>query len=234
MISASVVMPFQKGPCGEGGRTRGFLLPLLEEASVVFLVLFLLIFFCPPLSSRNTKVNKRKIAKYRYCSQQKTSRPAAEAPPKRPCSHAPSRSPFTIAVCLTTIIFSSHSPLLLQHSLDGFRSTPSFRACTGTSKINIYTFHTGILFFIGWTHTITTSSTITTFRCLPWGMPQKTCWWKDQASYFPSWFNTNVKFITKKKKTNLDIVTSRRRNSILCKLFDTRGRTRTPLCCPRM
>jgi len=36
-------VPFQKGPCGEDGRTRGFLLPLLE-AAVVVLVLFLLIF----------------------------------------------------------------------------------------------------------------------------------------------------------------------------------------------
>ena len=43
MISGSVVVPFQKGPCGEGGRMRGFLLPLLE-AAVVVLVLFLLIF----------------------------------------------------------------------------------------------------------------------------------------------------------------------------------------------
>ena len=69
MISASVVVPFQKGPCGEGGRMRGFLLPLLEEASVVVLVLFLLIFLCgcvssihcyyDSTSSRNTKVNRR-------------------------------------------------------------------------------------------------------------------------------------------------------------------------------
>jgi len=36
-------VPFQKGPCGEGGREmRGFLLPLLEEASVVVLVLLLI------------------------------------------------------------------------------------------------------------------------------------------------------------------------------------------------
>ena len=48
MISGSVVVPFQKGPCGEGGRMRGFLLPLLE-AAVVVLVLFLLIFESPPL-----------------------------------------------------------------------------------------------------------------------------------------------------------------------------------------
>ena len=54
-------MQFQKGPFGEGGRMRGFLLPLLEEASVVVLVLFLLIFFvwlCDLPSSRNTKVNR--------------------------------------------------------------------------------------------------------------------------------------------------------------------------------
>ena len=47
MISGSVVVPFQKGPCGEGGRMRGFLLPLLE-AAVVVLVLFLLILVIPP------------------------------------------------------------------------------------------------------------------------------------------------------------------------------------------
>ena len=53
-------MPFQKGPCGEGGRMRGFLLPLLEEAAVVVLVLFLLIFEFLNfwVSSHNTKVNK--------------------------------------------------------------------------------------------------------------------------------------------------------------------------------
>ena len=37
------MVPFQKGPYDEGGRMRGFLLPLLE-AAVVVLVLFLLIF----------------------------------------------------------------------------------------------------------------------------------------------------------------------------------------------
>ena len=42
------MVPFQKGPYDEGGRMRGFLLPLLEEASVVVLVL-LLIFFLVPL-----------------------------------------------------------------------------------------------------------------------------------------------------------------------------------------
>ena len=42
-------MPFQKGPCGEGGRMRGFLLPLLEEASVVVLVLLLIFFEFSPL-----------------------------------------------------------------------------------------------------------------------------------------------------------------------------------------
>jgi len=46
MISGSVVVPFQKGPCGEGVEMRGFLLPLLE-AAVVVLVLFLLIFEFP-------------------------------------------------------------------------------------------------------------------------------------------------------------------------------------------
>jgi len=56
MISGSVVVPFQKGPCGEGGRMRGFLLPLLEEASVVVLVLLLILFEFP--SSHNTKVNR--------------------------------------------------------------------------------------------------------------------------------------------------------------------------------
>ena len=44
MISGSIVVPFQKGPCGEGGRMRGFLLPLLLLPGVVVLVL-LLIFF---------------------------------------------------------------------------------------------------------------------------------------------------------------------------------------------
>ena len=43
-------MPFQKGPCGdgEGGRMRGFLLPLLEEVVVVVVLVlfFLLIFVC--------------------------------------------------------------------------------------------------------------------------------------------------------------------------------------------
>ena len=58
MISGSVVVPFQKGPCGEGGRMRGFLLPLLlEEASVVVLVLLLIFFFEFP-SAHNTKVNR--------------------------------------------------------------------------------------------------------------------------------------------------------------------------------
>ena len=57
MISGSVVVPFQKGPCCEGGRMRGFLLPLLEEASVVVLVLLLIFFEFPPFS-HNTKVNR--------------------------------------------------------------------------------------------------------------------------------------------------------------------------------
>ena len=43
MISGSVVLPFQKGPCGEGGRMRGFLFPLLEEALVVVVLVLLLI-----------------------------------------------------------------------------------------------------------------------------------------------------------------------------------------------
>ena len=37
------MVPFQKGPCGEGGRMRDFLLPLLEVASVVVLVLLLIL-----------------------------------------------------------------------------------------------------------------------------------------------------------------------------------------------
>ena len=41
MISGSVVVPFQKGPCGENGRWRGFLLCWLEAAAAVVLVLFL-------------------------------------------------------------------------------------------------------------------------------------------------------------------------------------------------
>ena len=43
MISGSVVVPFQKGPCGENGRWRGFLLCWLEAAAAVVLFLFLLI-----------------------------------------------------------------------------------------------------------------------------------------------------------------------------------------------
>ena len=60
MISRSVVVPFQKGPCGDGGREmRGFLLPLLEEASVVVLVLLLIFeFFSNIPYSHNTKVNR--------------------------------------------------------------------------------------------------------------------------------------------------------------------------------
>ena len=47
-------MPFQKGPCGEGGRMRGFLLPLLEAAVVVlFLVLLLIFFEFSPLFSQH-------------------------------------------------------------------------------------------------------------------------------------------------------------------------------------
>ena len=45
MISGSIVVPFQKGPCGEGGRMRGFLLPLLLLPGVVVLVLLLIFFF---------------------------------------------------------------------------------------------------------------------------------------------------------------------------------------------
>ena len=62
MISGSFVVPFQKGPCGEGGRTRGFLLPLLEEASVVVLVLLLIFLFLnSPLlfSQHKNKQNKK-------------------------------------------------------------------------------------------------------------------------------------------------------------------------------
>ena len=59
MISGSVVVPFQKGPCGEGGRMRGFLLPLLEAAVVVLvLVLLLILFSFFPLFSQHLKVNK--------------------------------------------------------------------------------------------------------------------------------------------------------------------------------
>ena len=52
-------MPFQKGPCGEGGRMRGFLLPLLVVV-VVGLVLFLLILvlvLSPLLSQHQSKQN---------------------------------------------------------------------------------------------------------------------------------------------------------------------------------
>ena len=61
MISGSFVVPFQKGPCGEGGRIRGFLLPLLVVVLVVGLVLFLLIlvFLNSPLFSQYTnKINR--------------------------------------------------------------------------------------------------------------------------------------------------------------------------------
>ena len=56
-------MPFQKGPCDEGGRMRGFLLPLLEEAAVVVLVLLLIFFFFfwSPLFSQHQ--SKQKILK---------------------------------------------------------------------------------------------------------------------------------------------------------------------------
>ena len=57
-------MPFQKGPCGEGGRMRGFLLPLLLLPVVVVLVLLLIFFFEFP-SSHNTKVNRIKLFKKR-------------------------------------------------------------------------------------------------------------------------------------------------------------------------
>ena len=76
MISVSVVVPFQKGPCGEGGRTRGFLLALVEETAVVVLVLLLIflvpLFFFPSfflfdfltfLFAYNTKVNRIKLSK---------------------------------------------------------------------------------------------------------------------------------------------------------------------------
>ena len=49
MISGSVVVPFQKGPCGDGvEEIRSFLLPLLEEAAavVVLVLLFFLIYVC--------------------------------------------------------------------------------------------------------------------------------------------------------------------------------------------
>ena len=63
------MVPFQKGPCGEGGRMRGFLLPLLEAAVVVLVLLliflnfrFPLLFFLLCISSYNTKVNKINFA----------------------------------------------------------------------------------------------------------------------------------------------------------------------------
>ena len=71
MISGSVVVPFQKGPCGEGGRMRGFLLPLLEEAAVVVLVLVLLLIFLNPplLTQHKSKQNKFGInEKFKNCS----------------------------------------------------------------------------------------------------------------------------------------------------------------------
>ena len=56
MISESVVVPFQKGPCGDGGREmRDILLPLLEEASVVVLVLLLIFEFFLPLRRTTPK-----------------------------------------------------------------------------------------------------------------------------------------------------------------------------------
>ena len=58
MISGSLVVPFQKGPCGEGVEMRGFLLPLLEAAVVVLVLVLLLIFFESIPSSHNTKINR--------------------------------------------------------------------------------------------------------------------------------------------------------------------------------
>ena len=46
MISGSIVVPFQKGPCGEGKAVLGFLLPLVEvvvDALVLFIILFTII-----------------------------------------------------------------------------------------------------------------------------------------------------------------------------------------------
>ena len=55
MISGSVVVPSQKGPCGERVEMRGFLLPLLEAAVVVLVLFFymysfIFIFEFPPTS----------------------------------------------------------------------------------------------------------------------------------------------------------------------------------------
>ena len=63
MISGSLLVPFQKGPCGEGGRMRGFLLPLLEEASVVVLVLLLIFLNFPLFSQHQSKQNNLKKVK---------------------------------------------------------------------------------------------------------------------------------------------------------------------------
>ena len=62
------MVPFQKGPYDEGGRMRGFLLPLLEEASVVVLVLLLIFvfYFLSPFS-HNTKVNRMQKFKFKVC-----------------------------------------------------------------------------------------------------------------------------------------------------------------------
>jgi hypothetical protein len=73
MISGSVVVPFQKGPCGEGGRMRGFLLPLLEETAVVVtvvvLVLLLIFFFVPSLlDSLLFDILIYQVHRYRYLS----------------------------------------------------------------------------------------------------------------------------------------------------------------------
>ena len=58
------MVPFQKGPCGEGGRMRGFLLPLLEEVAVVVPRSFFTHFFFEfsPFS-HSTKVNRIKVYK---------------------------------------------------------------------------------------------------------------------------------------------------------------------------
>ena len=46
-------MPFQKGPCGEGGRMRGFLLPLMVLLVVVLVLLLIFFGFWFAPSSHN-------------------------------------------------------------------------------------------------------------------------------------------------------------------------------------
>ena len=57
MISGSVVVPFQKGPCGEGKAVLGFLLPLVEV--VVWMLSFFSLFVL--------MIKKRKMSKIKFC-----------------------------------------------------------------------------------------------------------------------------------------------------------------------